>query len=250
MSSDTQLVEILPEVLRSSFSFFMEDVYTCVPARIVAIRSYEQQLVDVKPLINIITPEDQVLERAVILGVPYIFPATLTSALILPVIVGDTVWLMFSMRALESFKQGSGLPQAPLNFSRFDKKDAVAIVGLFPQRLAPNDPRKHTNPHFFGDTVLVHNYGTPDEVEIRMSDGAKITINCKEAVVNADNTELNTDTLAVNAGSTTWTGNIALSGNLTQSGTYTLDGVNMNDHKHKVENVQSGGSTIISKEPE
>ncbi len=246
MASDIELAE----VLRSSFSFFMEDVYTCIPARIVAIRSYEQQLVDVKPLISITTTDDKVLERAVILGVPYIFPATLTAALILPVVVGDTVWLMASMRGLESFKQGDGYPVPPLNYSRFDKKDVVALVGLFPQRLSPNDPRKHTNNHFFGDTVLVHNYGTSDEVMVRMSDGGKITINCKDAVINADTTEVNTDDLTVNATTTTWNGDITLTGNLDQTGTHTLDGINMNTHKHSVIGVQTGGATKVSEVPQ
>lgn len=228
----------------------MDDIHTCIPARIVSIRSYEKQLIDVKPLINIITTDDKSIERATILGVPYIFPATLRAALILPVVVGDTVLLMFSMRALESFKQGNGLPDDPLNFSRFEKKDAIAIVGLFPERLAPNAASKHNNNHFYGDTVLVHGYGTEDEVEVRMSDGGKITINCKDAVVNADTVEINADEMTVDVGDTTWTGNVTLSGNLDQTGTHTLDGINMNTHKHSVIGVQTGGATKVSEVPQ
>ena len=240
----------LTETLKNSFDYFMEDVHTCIPARVVAIRNYNEGLVDVKPLVSMVTTDNKVLERAVILGVPYIFPATSSSALIMPVKVGDTCWLMFSMRAIESFKQGNGYPTRPLNLSRFSSKDAVAILGLFPQKANPNDKAKHTNPHSHNDTVLVHNYGKSDEVEIRMKDGGGVVVNCKSVVINSDEAEVNTSDLTVNATSSTWNGDITLNGNLDQTGTHTLDGITMNTHKHNITGIQTGGSTILSQVPQ
>jgi len=223
----------LQEVLNNAFNFHTSDMYTAIPAVILAVRSEAEQLIDVQPLINIANVDSTHTERPQILGVPYIFPATSTSALILPVNVGDTVLLVFSMRALESFKQGSGIPANPLNWARFNKKDAMAILGLFPQKKAVNDPKKHTNPHSTKDTVLVHNLGTADEVEVRLKSNGGVVINCKTAEVNAtQSAHIETPNLTVDADNTTWNGDISLNGGLTATGDVQAGGKSLINHTH------------------
>lgn len=208
-------------------------MYTAIPAVILAVRSETEQLIDVQPLINIANVDATHTERPQILGVPYIFPATSTSALILPVNVGDTVLLIFSMRALESFKQGSGVPSNPLNWARFNKKDAIAILGLFPQKKAVNDPKKHTNSHSTKDVVLVHNLGTANEVEVRLKDNGGVVINCRTAEVNAsESAHIETPQLTVDAANTDWTGHINLTGGITATEDIEAGGISLIEHLH------------------
>lgn len=223
----------LQEVLNNAFNFHTSDMYTAIPAVVLAVSNEVEQLIDVQPLINIANLDATHTERPQILGVPYIFPATSTSALILPVNKGDTVLLVFSMRALESFKQGSGVPSNPLNWARFNKKDAVAILGLFPQKKAVNDPKKHTNPHSTKDVVLVHNLGTANEVEVRLKQNGGVVINCKTAEVNSSGTvHVTAPNLTMDVDNTTWNGDITLNGGMTATDDVTAGGISLISHTH------------------
>lgn len=246
------------EAIRSVVDYKMYGVYTSIPCQIISIKNIDKQRVDVKPLINMLDPVGDDVEHPVILAVPLMFPATSTSALTLKVNNGDTVLCSFSQRCIDSFKAGDGSPSRPLDLRKFDKRDAVAIPGLFPFSKAINNPNKRKWAHNTNDTVLVHNIGKANETEIRFKDDGSLvinstnqfTLNCSKAVVNAPS-EINGNTV-IN-GTTTLNGNTSIVGNLSVNGTIsststitaTTDvvggGKSLATHVHG--GVQSGGGT-------
>lgn len=225
------------ELLKAAFWNQMERVYTSMPAVVVQVNNSLNELrVDIQPCIDVLWPDGSTEPRATIKNIPVIFPATSTSALTMPISVGDTVACFFSMRAMEIFNEGDGKPSPPNNFAKFDKKDAYVVPGLFTKQGSINNPSNRTLTHDTKDLVLAHNIGTPNEVEVRLTPSGSVIINCKTAVINA------TDSLEVNSPSTTWNGDMEFNGNNTMNGTFTLDGINVNDHTHPQVN-DSGGDT-------
>lgn len=238
----------LQEVLKNSFRHYTTNFYTCLPCVVLKVHNSLQECkVDVQPSINNLYKNDKVEQHPPILSVPVIFPSSKTSSFTFPINVGDTVMCVFTQRSMDNFKLGSGEPTTPNDFRRFDKRDAVAIPGLFPFGSSINNPAKHTWPHSTSDSVIAHNLGGGNEVEIRLkasgdciiNTNQKVEINCTDAVVNSDTSTVNSTMVEINASTgtfnianTTWTGNMIFNGNLTQAGIYTLDDIVMNSHVH------------------
>lgn len=230
------------EFSKLSFDSNARNMYTAVPCIVLSV--YDQgadQKIDVQPSVNTLYKDGTDLEHPPIMGVPLIYPASRSSMLSFPIFVGDTVLCIFSHRGIDNFKIGSGRPTVPTDYRKFDKRDAIAIPGLFPFGKALNNPAKRNLSHNTFDAVLTHNIGTSGECEIRLKEsgdieinapGNKITVNCKDAIVNATTVDINASSMTVDVAATTWNGNITLNGDLTQSGTYTLDTVIINGHKH------------------
>lgn len=240
------------EAIKSTFWNQANRIWTSIPCIVVAVKDdFTEQLVDVQPSINILRPDGEVKEQAVIYSVPVIMPATSTSAVTMPINVGDTVMCMFSQKAIEVWQESDGKPSTPNNHARFHKKDAIAIVGLFPKRNAINNPNKRTNPHSTKDLVIAHNIGKANEVEIRFKPNgdmivntpAKVEVNCNTAEVTANSS------ITVDCPTTTWTGDINLTGTLTASVDVLGGGKSLKNHQHNTPEVQSGGATKISTPP-
>jgi hypothetical protein len=151
----------------------------------------------------------------------------------MPINVGDTVWGMFSMRAMEVFNESDGKPSVPNNRAKFDQKDAVALIGMSTRRTAVNNPNKRIHTHSTEDLVIAHNLGKSSEVEIRFKpDGdvvinspKKVTVNSVQAVVNASTSaSITTPDLTINADVTNWSGDIYHSGDITRVGDTTQVG--------------------------
>lgn len=226
----------LEEILRQSFLSNISDIHTAMPCIVLGVHEdLRSQRVDVQPVINRLYKDDSVDQYPPILAVPVVFPASSTSALTFPINVGDTVLCVFSQRGLDAFKGGDGTFATPTDFRRLDKRDAIAIPGLFPFSKAINNPSKHKLPHNTKDTVLCHNIGTANEVEVRLTVAGGIIINAP-----AGNVTVNASTATVNCPNTTWNGNITMNGNYTISGTLRVDGVVVNGHVHG--SVQGGNS--------
>ncbi len=228
----------LVPLLISAFQHQIYDVYTAIPCVIVNIKNIKEQRVDVQPCIKIITPNGDYEEHSVILSVPIMFPSTRTSALTFKVTTGDTVLCVFSQRCIDLFKSGGGGIVNPLDLRKFDKRDAVAILGLFPFSSAINNPSARTWTHNTNDTVLVHNIGTGNEVEIRLSESGKLTINTNQGVeVNAVSATVNAQTSTIN-GDVIVNGNQTVNGNITCSQTVTAStdvvggGKSLKTHTH------------------
>jgi hypothetical protein len=208
------------EAIRQIVDYKLYSLGVSIPCVIVNIRDINTQRIDVQPLINYLDPVGNDKEHPVILSVPLIFPSTSSSALTLKVNTGDTVLCIFSQRCIDTFKAGDGSPTRPLDLRKFDKRDAMAIPGLFPFEKAINNPTKRTWAHNTNDTVLVHNIGQPNETEIRFKDDGSLvinstnqfTLNCSKAIVNAPS-EIN--------GNAKVNGNLDVVGNINSTQTIT-----------------------------
>lgn len=247
----------LQETLNAAFQSQMNNVFTSLPCVVVAVReNLNTQMVDIQPTINQRQKDGVIKERPIILGVPVSFQVSKSSGFTFPIKVGDTGLAVFSMRSLDTWKAGQGLPTTPLNFAKMDKGDAIFIPGIQPPSIAVNNPSKRFWTHNTKDTVVVHNIGTSAETEIRFLEAGGIIINTNQDVevncenlianVNADttittdnltinaasNVDLTASTMSVTVGETTWSGNITHTGNYTMTGIATFNGIIFNTHRH------------------
>ena len=81
-----------------------ENLYTSIPARVLSVSGYgDSQTVTVSPSISRTKMTGQVIgnDDIIIYDVPVINPSGGGGLLSFPIIVGDNVWLNFSMRSLE-----------------------------------------------------------------------------------------------------------------------------------------------------
>ena len=256
----------LQELLVSAFDSQMNNVFTSIPCVVVAVRDgLAGQMVDIQPSINQKFVNGEIKERSPILGVPVSFQVTKKSGLTFPIRVGDTGLAVFSMRNLDVWKAGAGMPGTPANAARMDKGDAVFIPGIQPPGVAVNNPQKRAWAHSTEDTVLVHNIGESTETEIRLLAAGGIVINtnmdaevnCTNASITAQadidmqcsnfildasgNISITASTSDISIGNTTWAGNLTHSGNYTLTGTATFNGIDFNGHRHT--GVQTGTGT-------
>lgn len=243
----------ISESLNRAFDYHIYNVSTSIPCRIINVKNIGQQRVDVQPLINLITPEGEYKEHPAILSVPVMFPATSTSALTFEVNQGDPVLCIFSQRCIDLFKASNTIELVnPYDLRKFDKRDAVAILGVFPFAAAPNNPNKRNWAHDTKDTVLVHNIGSGNEVEIRLKKDGRVIINshkdvevnCKKATVNASDSTVINSPLTVN-GNTTVNGNITCSQTVTATTDVVGGGKSLATHAHTTISIGSPTSPPI-----
>lgn len=188
----------LQELLNSAILYQTSKMFTALPC--IVIRTYmDEQRVDVQPVVDQIDREGNYTHFPPILSVPLMFPSSSTSMFSFPVNTGDTVLCVFIQRSTDVFKSSDdGKPQPPNDLRKYDKRDAVAIPGLWPFKKAMNNPSKHNYSHSTEDTVVVHNLGSSSEVEIRLKPSGDLIINSPTKVeVNCVDAEINCDTSAV-----------------------------------------------------
>jgi len=193
--------------VKALFDYQMRNVFTAIPAKIMQVEDAEEQRVAVKPLINNVFPDwDDSVEFPTILSVQVMFPSSSTSAFTFPINAGDTVLLVFAQSCIDVFKSGDGTTQPPSDYRRFDKRDAIAIPGLFPFGMAINQQSKRTLTHSTDDVVVVHNLGTAEECEIRLKPTGKVEINGSQIDISSstkiDGNLINTGNVTVGVGAT------------------------------------------------
>lgn len=162
----------LEEAVEAILGSVLSQMYTAMPCRVIRVN--ENNTVDVQPLINAVTPQGAARERPILLGVPLQQPASGTSAINIPIHEEDTVLCVFSMRGMDAFKAGDGKPAAPTDFRMFDKRDAIAIPGIFPFDMHPN--LKRVLPFNPNALSLTQNIGTPLESIIELKDDGEINM--------------------------------------------------------------------------
>lgn len=233
--------------LEAFWQYKTSKLFTSIPCEVVKVHdSLNQQMVDVRPVVDQLYRDNTTEKQPVILSVPVVFPASKNSAFTFPVNVGDVVLAVFSQRGLDRFKAGTGQSVPPTDHRRFSIRDAVAIPGLFPFMNAINNPTKRTLPHSTSDAVMVHNIGTAEEAEVRIKPSGQVKITSKLLV------EIDSPT-AHFTGNITSDGNIAATGNITTNGNVHADGVIESDTEvlvgaiglttHKHSGVQRGGGS-------
>ena len=193
--------------VKALFDYQMRNVFTAIPAKIMQVEDAEEQRVAVKPLINNVFPDwDDSAEFPTILSVQVMFPSSSTSAFTFPINAGDTVLLVFAQSCIDVFKSGDGTTQPPSDYRRFDKRDAIAIPGLFPFGMAVNQQSKRTLTHSTDDVVVAHNLGTAEECEIRLKSTGKVEINGSQIDISSstkiDGNLINTGNITVGVGAT------------------------------------------------
>lgn len=222
----------LSEFVQDGIEYHTRQMNTAIPGVVVTVRqSLHQMTVDVQPMVSFMTEDGESIDRPVVLNVPIHFPTSKKSGMTFPVEPGDPVMLVYSMRNMDSWKRQDGTQSAiPADNRKFDKKDCVAIPGVFPFSQSPNDPGKHTHSHDSKDTVMYSNLGDGNEVEVRLKpDGnliihapVKVTVYTADAEVNVDNsTVVNTKTATVNADTSVEVNTATATVNATSSTTVT-----------------------------
>lgn len=192
---------------KALFEYQMRNIFTAIPAKVMMVENAGEQRVSVKPLVNAVFPDwDDSEEFPTILSVPLMYPSSSSSAVVFPVHAGDTVLIVFAQSCMDVFKGGDGSAQPPSDYRRFDKRDAIAIPGLFPFGSAINQVSKHTLPHSTDDLVVFHNLGTSAECELRMKQSGKIEVNGSavdiSSTTSVDGNFINTGSVTVGVGAT------------------------------------------------
>lgn len=250
----------LTDIIQTQFQIEMGKMHTAIPCIVTnVVGKLAQQRVDVQPVINTYYKDGTSEEEEQILGVPVMFPGSSTSLISWPINVGDTVYCVFSQRSMDNFKIGNGQPTVPTDYRKMDRKDAVALPGLFPFGKSLNNPGVRHFPHDTNDLTISHNVGTGTEVEVRLKENGDVIINTdfniitnsKTATVNVtEKLTMNSPLMEVNVNQTNWNGNITLVGNILHTGNYTMTGVAtfngivFNTHKHLGVTPGSGTSGI------
>ena len=229
------------ELMNASFDYQTNNMYTALPGIVVSVRDNLNTLsVDVQPTINIRNKDDTIKERPVVLNVPVQMPSSRTAAITYPVNVGDPVLLIYTMRGLDTWKRGKGVSTTPSDFRKFDKRDCIAIPGIWPFSESINNPQVRVWQHDTGDVVVANNIGSVEN-EVRLKKNGDVVINtnqnvevnCNNATVNAQNEiELNATSASFNIDETVWTGNITHFGNYTGTGVQTFNNIVFSSHVH------------------
>jgi hypothetical protein len=134
----------LAEVIKTALDARLADVHVSLPAR---VQRYDpsKQLIDAKPLIMgrylDENEQEQTVSWPVITNVPVAFPGAGGLAITFPVAVGDTVWLLFSERSLDTWLTLGG-EVAEVDFRDHSINDAICILGARPF----SAPLKTTDP--------------------------------------------------------------------------------------------------------
>src|SRR5690606_8809045 len=175
--------DVFEEMSRTGFLSQISNIYTCLPCVVVGNSNIASQMLDVQPVVNKRFKNDTVEQHPPILSVPVIFPSSSTSALTFPISIGDTVLCVFSQRGLDTFKNSSSDSRfvTPTDLRKFDKRDAIAIPGLFPVSESSNNATVRRLPHSTSDLVVAHNRGGA-EVELRMRPDGRVLIKSPTAI--------------------------------------------------------------------
>lgn len=133
----------LKAFMQSHLENLQSQIFTGLPATVTDVSSYEDQnIISVRPVIDMQHSDGQVSECPEIFNVPVINPSAGGGILSFPVVVGDTVWLEFSMRNIEKWLEGGGESVTEPTMRMHDMSDAVAVVGVYTKNnhLSP-DPK-------------------------------------------------------------------------------------------------------------
>lgn len=205
------------EFLNTFFNNKLAEINTCLPAKIISY-DYKNKKASVKPSINVVYNDGEVLEMPIINNVPVLHPSTSKAKIIFPVSVGDSVVLIFAQRSLEEWLK-NGNNSTPDDPRMFDLTDAIAILGLDP----------------FSSSIDVN---SSDELVIDCNQ-SRITMK-PSSVVDIKATTINIDSTNVSITGKLTAQNIEANSNM-KSSTATIGGKNFASHIHS--GVTSGSST-------
>jgi hypothetical protein len=125
-------MDISSLIAETAAGYARESISTAIPAEVMKVSSFQgEQLIDAKPLIQRIYDDGSSLEPSTVPNVPVVFPSAGGGLLSFPIAVGDTVLLIYSMRSIEEWLEGTGANVRPLDSRSHHRSDAIAIPGLY-----------------------------------------------------------------------------------------------------------------------
>lgn len=253
------------ETINAHIRAAQSDIHTNIVARVLSYNP-ESQTVDVQVDVNHLLPNNEVLERGAIRGVPVNFGGTTRTLISFPIKAGDTGMLAFQERSMDEWTQqkpdqgGAGSGVFARDRRMHDYSDCVFIPGVHPYARSPVAGRGHRYKHDPNqDTVIKHNIGTDAECYVFMKpDGSillqnknvnmkllvdgTLQVDCKDVVINADTSiamttpdiTITSDTMTLAVGATTWTGStVDITADIATVGDITNDGKDIGDtHTH------------------
>lgn len=105
-------------------------VHTALPGIIDTV-DMQARRARVRIALEAVLTDGTCFERAPLLDVPLIFPAGAGGLILIHLQRGDAVWIMFSERGLEEWKESFELSE-PMPHQVFGQSDAVAMAGFGP----------------------------------------------------------------------------------------------------------------------
>lgn len=194
----------LAAVIRRALDARLVDVHTAVPAEVLEYDAATQK-VTAQPLLRRAYWDEsgeRIAEKlAPIPGVPVAFPGSGGFRVTFPVVVGDTVLLVFSEASLDKWLSHGG-DVDPVDDARHELSDAIAIPGLrdFGHALGDAPTNRMSMGYDSGPTIEI------DESEVRLgSNGANDPVALKSDL-DALKTWLNAHTHGGSTPGTPWTG--------------------------------------------
>jgi hypothetical protein len=185
-------------VINQFIEYSMDNMNTAIPAIVLAVKDGGDTLfLDVQPSVSILTKEGETISETSILNVPMQQPASSVGGMVFPVVVGDSVLLVFSQRGVDTWKYGNGSPAAPSDFRKFSRRDCFAIPCVFPKSLSMASPTRQSSNYELGD-VIVYNNRPGNSVEIILKKSGDVIVNSPGKVqINCNSAEVNSETDAL-----------------------------------------------------
>lgn len=130
MLKDTS--QAINELVDYKVSSRLSSLYTGFPATIV---SYDNQLAEVKPVMDIRFPDGDIVELGSIRNVPVIFPSAGGGILSFPVKEGDPVWVQCSTMSFDTWKATYSTRATAKTRRKHSINDAVCFPCVYPKNI-------------------------------------------------------------------------------------------------------------------
>ena len=228
----------LPEAIDLSVKRRLEELHTCLPAKIISY-DHTQQRATVQPQLKKRYLDSSVEEMPIIVDVPIIWPRSSNASLTFPVTEGDYLLLLFAERSIERFLALGG-NQEPGDRRKFDLSDAIGIMGLSPFNV-PSRAKNNT------DVTLIYNDSSiaiskDGNINIESSKDVNMTVKADANITVDGATKLNSKgDVDIEAPNVNITGNLTVTGNTELMSTLDVTGVTTLDDSLNVE-----GNTELS----
>ena len=164
-------IQSVPEIMQKSLvDFTREDMYIGMPATVVNVARYEdEQVVDVKPVINDVYEDDQLVRAVTLRSIFVKIPHGNGFSFKLPIAIGDLVTLHYCHRDISTFLDGQG-------------KDMDADISLVAD---------------IRDCYITHGFGTRNVNQKPSKDNVELTGPNTSIIITPDGTLTTTTTKAI-----------------------------------------------------
>lgn len=127
MTNEIELAALLEEAIEGRLS----EVCTAMPG---TVENYDatKQVADVRPVFKRKYLDGHIEPLPLITEVPVVFPRAAGASISFPLAPGDRVWLQFSQRSVDLWKQAGGKSVDPDDPRKFHISDAVCYPGCYP----------------------------------------------------------------------------------------------------------------------